>query len=424
MKINKYFVAILLLFAFCLNAEETLPVDRDLKTLVEKLEAGRAVKIACLGDSITGVYFHTGSRMAWPELLEQGLRYLYPKAKTEVINAGVSGDTSQQALKRLEKDVLAKKPDFTVIMLGMNDHRIKEQESLDAMEEIIKKNREAGIPVMGVSQNFTGSANLPAYIDSRKALFEKMSVPYADCYLEFKKAADARVKGPEEKLYCQFLNSDGVHPSLDGHRLFVRTIIKRMTGKDIPEAALGGSVPKVPLLIAKGTGGKIVTVTVLGMDSTLALKCLKRAYPSASFSVLPRSVPSLDWFEVLKEIDTKKDRDLKKARELWGEKGDDLLLVCFPPQAKTQDSGYFSNINSTRRVIFNFGKKDGAREVVWISDSVLNASAPDRGALKRDGLMARFAGGMDVGFIGRKDGDTRPPEELIAEWFDSQKLTK
>src|SRR5437773_2183694 len=71
------------------------------------LEAGeKPVKIVCIGDSITGVYYHTGSRRAYPEMLEVALKRAYPKAKVQVTNAGISGDSLPPGLKRLERTVL------------------------------------------------------------------------------------------------------------------------------------------------------------------------------------------------------------------------------------------------------------------------------------------------------------------------------
>ena len=40
---------------------------------------------------------------------------------TTVINAGVGGNSTRNLLKRVEKDVLAKKPDVVVMMVGTND---------------------------------------------------------------------------------------------------------------------------------------------------------------------------------------------------------------------------------------------------------------------------------------------------------------
>lgn len=84
-------------------------------------EAKEPVRIVCIGDSITGVYYHSGSVRAYPEMLQIALQKLHPKANITVRNAGISGDTSKGGLARLEHDVLAHKPHLVTIMFGMND---------------------------------------------------------------------------------------------------------------------------------------------------------------------------------------------------------------------------------------------------------------------------------------------------------------
>lgn len=69
--------------------------------------------IICFGDSLTS---GTGA--------DAGLNY--PSQLSEmivkpVINAGVPGDTTARALKRLQRDVLARSPDMVLITLGGND---------------------------------------------------------------------------------------------------------------------------------------------------------------------------------------------------------------------------------------------------------------------------------------------------------------
>jgi acyl-CoA thioesterase-1 len=72
--------------------------------------------IVCLGDSLTagminGVDYPEKS---WPAHLQE-------KVAVEVINAGVSGDKTADALLRLENDVLSKNPQIVLIALGGND---------------------------------------------------------------------------------------------------------------------------------------------------------------------------------------------------------------------------------------------------------------------------------------------------------------
>src|SRR5690606_20244225 len=45
----------------------------------------------------------------------------FPERRIEWLNAGVSGDTATNALRRLDWDVLARNPDRVVVMFGVND---------------------------------------------------------------------------------------------------------------------------------------------------------------------------------------------------------------------------------------------------------------------------------------------------------------
>ena len=69
--------------------------------------------IICFGDSLTS---GTGADpgMDYPAQLSKMI-------SKPVINAGVRGDTTARALKRLQRDVLSKSPDVVLITLGGND---------------------------------------------------------------------------------------------------------------------------------------------------------------------------------------------------------------------------------------------------------------------------------------------------------------
>ncbi|MFO0007714.1 MAG: SGNH/GDSL hydrolase family protein, partial [bacterium] len=75
----------------------------------------------CLGDSVTGIYYHTGGRRAWPELLQVGLQRALPGREVAVINAGISGNTVADGLARLQRDVLDHQPQIVTISFGLND---------------------------------------------------------------------------------------------------------------------------------------------------------------------------------------------------------------------------------------------------------------------------------------------------------------
>ncbi|EDM26392.1 lipolytic enzyme, G-D-S-L [Lentisphaera araneosa HTCC2155] len=90
-----------LIFATALSAKET-PVFKD------------GERVLFLGDSIT----RAGG---WHSRIALFYETRYPNRRVNWLNAGISGDTSAGAVKRLQWDVFERKPNSVVIMLGMND---------------------------------------------------------------------------------------------------------------------------------------------------------------------------------------------------------------------------------------------------------------------------------------------------------------
>jgi acyl-CoA thioesterase-1 len=82
------------------------------------LEAGGDATIVAFGDSITaGFAVRRGFPSFWREQLQQKFR----EAKVEMINSGISGDTSRDGLARLDWSVLSYEPDLVTINFGIND---------------------------------------------------------------------------------------------------------------------------------------------------------------------------------------------------------------------------------------------------------------------------------------------------------------
>jgi lysophospholipase L1-like esterase len=92
------------------------------KRFVEKtrrdLESGCNVTIVAFGDSITAGYC---VRRGFPSFWKQMLAEKYPEASVEMINSGISGDTSMDGLARLDWAVLSYEPDLVTINFGIND---------------------------------------------------------------------------------------------------------------------------------------------------------------------------------------------------------------------------------------------------------------------------------------------------------------
>jgi acyl-CoA thioesterase-1 len=103
--------------------KEAPPVVQDAVPVMPAAPQGKLVRIVALGDSLLAGY-GLRSEEAYPLRLQAALRRRGVNA--QVVNAGVSGDTTQDGLERLEFTLSGQNgaggaPDLVMISLGGND---------------------------------------------------------------------------------------------------------------------------------------------------------------------------------------------------------------------------------------------------------------------------------------------------------------
>jgi len=158
-------------------------------------ESAAAVKtrpvIVMLGDSLTAGY-DLPLDAALPAQLEDVLAAR--KINATIINAGVSGDTTEAALNRYQWSVAATKPDILFIALGANDflNGYPPQTPKDNLEAIIKRAQDDGVTVglIGISargggvrddyEKTYGKIYAEVANDMKVALFPDMLAPVAN----------------------------------------------------------------------------------------------------------------------------------------------------------------------------------------------------------------------------------------------------
>ncbi|MEK7146977.1 MAG: GDSL-type esterase/lipase family protein [Patescibacteria group bacterium] len=129
-----------------------------------------------------------------------------------VINVGRTGDTTATALLRLDNDVLARKPDIVLVLLGGNDflHNTPTFSVFKNLEEIIKKIQNSGAKVIliGVSQQFLANYEMNY---SRLAWDNKIAGYVPDILGGI--------------LLRRDLMHDDIHPNEYGHQIMAERIL-------------------------------------------------------------------------------------------------------------------------------------------------------------------------------------------------------
>lgn len=207
------------------NPADYVTRPEALKKTLTKLQAKEPCTIVALGDSITA-----GAQL-WnlrPEERQKAaiyhqrlgtmLREKFGYDGVTVINAGVGGNQSFQGLERLEKDVLAHKPDLVLVLFGANDANYGSLEKFrPAMTEIVTRLKKAGCEVVLMT-------TLPIAFDPEK------TGPFAEFVKELsakEKTALADVRAAmllRGEGFIGELLADTVHINQRGHDLLARVL--------------------------------------------------------------------------------------------------------------------------------------------------------------------------------------------------------
>jgi lysophospholipase L1-like esterase len=210
-----------LVFAFSLS------IYVQAQTTATNLLVKDGQTVAFMGDSITGMGW--GVPGGFVHLVVDGLAA--NGVKITPIPAGVGGNRSVEMLKRVDADVISKKPDWLLLSCGVNDVWSRSID-LDTFKknitEIVDRAQAAGIKVMilpptpiyeASKQEFNDK--IPSYVDFMKQLAKEHNLPCADihqAWLDYI-AAHANPDNPN------IVTVDGVHPNPDGHIVFAKTIL-------------------------------------------------------------------------------------------------------------------------------------------------------------------------------------------------------
>lgn len=212
-KKNYFFFGVLLILLLLQGCGEESSTRNEAQS-EKKIEKKIVGTIVAVGDSLTeglGVQ----EEFAYPALLEKRLRQQgFPY---QVINAGISGETSSGTLSRLNW-VLTLKPDIVILVIGANDGLRGIDPGLikSNIREILKSLKEKNVTVvlggMQIVQNL-GQDYTTAFAEIYPELARSEDVIFIPFFL----AGVAADPGLNQ--------ADGIHPTADGYQVIVDNIM-------------------------------------------------------------------------------------------------------------------------------------------------------------------------------------------------------
>lgn len=175
-------------------------------------------KIIALGDSLTAG-FGLAEKESYPFLLQQKLKR--DGFDYEVVNAGVSGDTSRGGLERADWVLSQPNVEIMILSLGGNDllRGVPPSNMKKNLEAIIKKAKEKDVEVLlcgMLAPDSMGQDYQKQFVKTFPDLASKYELQYLPFMLE------------GVALEKELNQPDGIHPNAKGTKLMTENIYKEL----------------------------------------------------------------------------------------------------------------------------------------------------------------------------------------------------
>ena len=194
--------------------------------------------IIFFGDSLTyygGIDGPKGKvTKGYVKLVQESLDTTHKDLGIKVDWVATGGHTVPDLIKRLDKDVLAKKPTIVVIQIGCNDARRLAKETFkSSLEDLIDRLQKANVQVIQCTLTSVGEKHdgtnkddpkLEEFAEIQRQIIKAKNVPYNDLRKEF--VSHWKKNNPDNKG-SGILTYDGNHWNDTGMRFVADQMLKR-----------------------------------------------------------------------------------------------------------------------------------------------------------------------------------------------------
>ncbi len=174
-----------------------------------------ASTLLVMGDSLSAAY-NLRQQDGWVSLLENKLSQTHPSIK--VVNASVSGETTQGGLSRFQSLLDTHAPSWVVLELGPNDalRGYPLNQTIINLEKMVEQAQEANSTVLlignQIPQNY-GKRYTQMFFNLYKDIAEKYNLAYMPFMLQ------------DVALNKDLMQNDGLHPNKEGQKIVLKNIL-------------------------------------------------------------------------------------------------------------------------------------------------------------------------------------------------------
>jgi lysophospholipase L1-like esterase len=191
---------------------------------IAKLIAGTPIVMVAFGDSLTYGWMVSKGYL---DYFKERIAEKYPDSKVSLINRGIPGDTAQGGSQRVERDVIRRKPDCTLVQYALNDAFVGySHEQFKANIEMIVTNirEQCESEIVLVSSVCLGSEKENAFIER---FYNQLEALACDYQLSFARVHEYWKKKISEGVdFESLVQFDNVHPNTEGYRFMAEAVME------------------------------------------------------------------------------------------------------------------------------------------------------------------------------------------------------
>jgi acyl-CoA thioesterase-1 len=171
-----------------------------------------------MGDSLSAAH-NMRPEAGWVSLLENQLSETHPEVK--VINASVSGETTQGGLARFDKLLSEHQPRWVILELGANDalRGYPLQQTTQNLKTMVEQAHQINAKVLLVGNQIPLNYG-KRYTEMFFNLYKNLAAEYQLAYVPF------MLKGVA--LNKSLMQDDGLHPNKDGQPVVLQNIYPQL----------------------------------------------------------------------------------------------------------------------------------------------------------------------------------------------------
>jgi hypothetical protein len=211
-------------------------IRNGLTHLKKRINAGKEVRIAYLGGSIT-------QQDGWRVYSLDWFREQYPNVDFKEIRAAIGGTNSRLGVFRVDDHVLKFKPDLVFIEFAVNDNGLADKEIEKSIEGIIRKIKKSVYPtdvclIYTINEPMLpdmGKGRLPRTVKIMEGIagyYNLPSINFGTQVVKMKKSGELIFKGRKNDITngAILFSEDGTHPLVEtGHTIYLESFVSSMT---------------------------------------------------------------------------------------------------------------------------------------------------------------------------------------------------